>query len=164
MNQPGEALALAISHAAAITTRYVEDLNGDEWLRRPHAEANCAAWAVGHLVLTARHMMTRAGAPADDLPALPDGFDKRFARDEAAPKAADYGDTSVLLPLFKEHHERLAAVARNASPERLDTSLNSNHPFFRTVGTMLAFAPVHIATHAGQIIIIRRVLGRPIIA
>ena len=116
-------------------------------------------WTIGHLVLTSRSMMKRCGV--SDFPPLPDDFEKRFARDEAAPKACDFGDASILRPLFKQHHERFAAVARSMTPEQLDTSLGSNHPFFKTIGTMLAFAPVHISMHTGQISTIRRSLGRP---
>jgi hypothetical protein len=159
MNQPAEALGLGISHATSIVMSYTEDLKGDEWVHRPCATANCAAWTLGHLIIAARGMMTRAGAT--DLPSLPEGFEKRFGRGEDAPKASEFGDTSILRPLFKETHDRFAAVARGLSPEQLDKEINPDHPFFRTVGTMLAFAPVHIGTHAGQITIIRRSLGRP---
>ena len=159
MNQASDALALSIELATLLFLNMTEDLKGDDWTYRPCDNANCAAWTIGHLVLTSRSMMKRCGV--SDFPPLPDGFEKRFARDEAAPKACDFGDTSILRPLFKQHHERFAAVARSMTPEQLDTSLGSNHPFFKTIGTMLAFAPVHISLHTGQISTIRRSLGRP---
>jgi hypothetical protein len=159
MNQPSEALALGIEHATSMFLRMTEDLKGDDWLHRPCNQANCAAWTTGHLVMTSRNMMGRCGVT--DLPALPDGFDKRFARDETAPKSCDFGDTSILRPLFKEHHDRFVAVARSLSVEKLNTPQGTDHPFFRTIGAMLAFAPLHIGMHAGQISTIRRSLGRP---
>jgi len=159
MNQPADALALGIEHATRLFMKMTEDLSGNDWLHRPCDAANCAAWTAGHLVLTSRSMMKRCGIT--DLPALPEGFEKCFARDETAPKATEFGDVSILRPLFQDHHERLAAVAQSMTPEKLDVSLGSDHPFFRTVGTLLAFAPVHIATHVGQISTIRRTLGRP---
>ena len=159
MNQANEALALGINHATAVVMRYTEDLKGDEWTHRPCASANCAAWTLGHLIIAARGMMTRAGAT--DLPPLPDGFEKRFGRGEDAPKANDFGDTNILRPLFKDTHDRFAAMARELSQEQLDKVINADHPFFKNVGTMFAFAPVHIGTHAGQITIMRRSLGRP---
>ena len=159
MNQAGEALGLGLDHVTRVVMMYTEDLKGNDWLHRPCPGANCAAWIMGHLVLSARGMMTKIGAT--DLPALPEGFEKRFGREESAPKATDFGDTSMLRPMFEDHHKRFAAYARSLSPEKLSTSLGSDHPFFKTVGTLLAFAPIHIATHAGQISTIRRSLGRP---
>lgn len=159
MNQPSEALALGIEHATSLFMDMTNDLKGDDWLHRPCNQANCAAWTTGHLVLTARSMMKRCGVT--DLPALPEGFEKRFARDEEAPKSGDYGDTSILRPLFKDHHDRFAAIARTLTSDKLDTSQGTDHPFFRTIGAMLAFAPVHISMHTGQLSTIRRSLGRP---
>jgi hypothetical protein len=159
MNQPSEALSLGIEIASMQFMRMTEDLKGTDWLHRPCDQANCAAWTAGHLVLVSRNMMKRCGVT--DLPALPEGFEQRFARDATAPKASDFGDTSILRPLFKEHHERFATAARSLTPEKLDTSQGTDHPYFRTIGAMLAFAPVHIGEHVGQLSTIRRSLGRP---
>jgi hypothetical protein len=159
MNSSAEAIATGIDHVVRVMMMYTEDLKGSEWTHRACPNANCAAWTLGHLIVSARSFMTKAGAT--DVPSLPDGFEKRFGRADDAPKATDFGDTSILRPMFKEWHERLAAYTRTLSPQKLATSLGSDHPIFKTVGTMLAFVPVHAATHAGQISIIRRTLGRP---
>lgn len=159
MKTAPEALAKSIKQAARIVLFFTEDLKGGDWTHRPCAGANCAAWIVGHLILSSRSMMQRAGHT--DLPALPADFEKRFARDEAAPKAVDYGDVSTLRDLFQQHHDLMSAVVARQTPENLARDLNMNHPIFTTVGAMFAFTPVHIGTHAGQISTIRRSLGRP---
>lgn len=158
MQTAPEALAAGIEQAARVILFFTEDLKPAEWLQRPCTGANCAAWIVGHLVLSSRGMMTRCGAT--DLPALPEEFEQRFARDDAAPKSPDYGDISTLRDVFKAHHDRFAAVARGLKIEELGREVMANHPVFSTVGSMLSFAPVHIGTHAGQISTIRRSLGR----
>src|SRR5262245_5058960 len=107
MNQPAEAIATGIEHANRVIQNLTEDLKGNDWLHRPCAEANCAAWTIGHLILSARQFMTRAGGA--DLPPLPDGFEKRFGRKDDAPKANDFGDTSILRPMLDEAHQRLTA-------------------------------------------------------
>lgn len=158
MNTPSEALAATLENAARVVLFFTEDFKTDDWLHRPCPKANCAAWTMGHLILSARGMMTRAGVT--DLPTLPEGFEKRFARDDTAPHAADYGDTSILRPLFQQFHERFAAAVRALPASKLAEELPVNHPMFKSIGGMVAFAPVHIATHAGQISTIRRSLGR----
>jgi hypothetical protein len=162
MNQPSEALSLGIEFATMQFMRMTEDLKGDDWLHRPCEQANCAAWTAGHLVLVSRNMMKRCGVT--DLPALPEGFEQRYGREGGAPKASDFGDTSILRALFKDHHDRFAAVVRSLPPETLDTPQATEHPYFRTIGAMLAFAPVHIGEHTGQLSTIRRSMGRPPIA
>jgi hypothetical protein len=158
MHTASDAIAKSIGHAARVILMFTEDVKGADWNHRACAGANCAAWILGHLVLSARRMMQYAGHA--DLPALPEGFEQRFARDDAAPKSSDYGDCSQLRDLFKQHHDLFVAVARRQTPETLAKDLGMNHPVFDTVGGMLSFAPVHIATHAGQISTIRRSLGR----
>ena len=161
MQHAAEALATGIEFATRIVMLMTEDLKGDDWLHRPCPQANCAAWTLGHLVLTARSMITKCGGNPSDLPPLPDGFERRFGRGDDAPKCSEFGDASILRPMFEEIHKRLAALARTRTPAQLDTPLGNDHPFFRTPGSVLAFAPVHMATHAGQISTIRRSLGRP---
>jgi len=122
------------------------------------AGANCPAWIIGHLVLSSRGMMKRLGVVS--LPELPEGFETRFARDELAPNSDDYGDVSVLLPLFEQHHDLFAGRIETLTPEQMATPLPQPHPMFGTLGEMAAFAPVHVAVHAGHISLIRRGLGR----
>lgn len=158
MQTASEALAAAIGKAADIVLFFTEDLKGNDWLHRPCAKANCAAWTMGHLILSARSMMSKAGAT--DLPPLPEGFEKRFARDDTAPFAGDYGDVSQLREIFKQTHDRFVAVAKAATPAKLAEAFVPEHRLFKVIGDMFAFAPTHIATHAGQISTIRRSLGR----
>lgn len=159
MNTPGETIAYAILASRKMLDLYTSDIAGSDWLHRTSPKANCAAWTVGHLVLSARRALTLLGAT--DLPLLPEGFEKRFARDEFAPGAADFGDTSILVPLFDRHHEQLADTLRRSSPELLNKPLEKPNPRFGTVGEFAGYMALHAAMHAGQITLIRRSLGRP---
>ncbi len=159
MNNPAEALAAALRNAAKVTLMFTEDLHPQEYLHRPCPGANCSAWILGHLIMSSRGMMRGLGKT--DLPALPDGFEKRYARDESAPKAGEYGDVTILRPMFQQHHELFVGVVAHLTTAQLEGKLEKPHPLFGTLGEMAAFAPIHIATHAGQITTIRRSLGRP---
>jgi hypothetical protein len=158
MKTATDAIARSIRSAAQITQMFASDLSPADMLHRPCEGANCAAWIVGHLIMAARSMGIRAGLQS--APQLPDGFDKTFARDEIAPKSADYGDVSILMPLFKTTHDWLAGGVELVDLAKLAQPLEKPSPMFATVGEMLAFAPVHIATHAGHLSTIRRSLGR----
>jgi hypothetical protein len=130
-------------------------------LHRPAAKANCTAWLIGHLTLSDRSALKAFGVK--DLPQLPDGFDKRFSRDAGCPEAAEFGDVSVLLTLFDKHRDALIAAVNSATPELLSKPLEKPFPVFKTVGELASFMALHVAMHAGQITIIRRSLGRPLI-
>lgn len=159
MSDFGNVIAYAIKTSQTMLDSFVQDLSPQDYLHRPVAGANCVAWIVGHLILTDRVALGRLGQT--ELPALPEGFEQRFARDEHAPSAADYGDTSALRPLWNQHRELLAEAASNLSAEQFSQPLEQPRPLFKTVGEMLHFMALHATMHAGQISTIRRSLGRP---
>jgi uncharacterized damage-inducible protein DinB len=159
MSDTGNAIAYAITTSQILLDSFLKDISAEDYLHRPVAGANCAAWIVGHLVLTDRSVLGRLGMK--DLPALPDGFEQRFARNERAPAAADYGEVSVLRPLWNRHRELLAQAVRNLPDAQFQQPLEQPRPLFKTVGEMAHFMAIHATMHAGQISTIRRSLGRP---
>ena len=160
MNTPSDAIVHSLTVSKNLLVRYVEDLSAEEYLHRPVPAANCVAWLLGHLTLTDRRAMSAAFG-AENLPSLPEGFDKKFSRSAGCPQASDFGDVTTLLPLFVIHRDLLIEKCRTATPVQLSTELEKPHPMFSTPGEMLSFISVHSAMHAGQITIIRRSLGRP---
>jgi hypothetical protein len=159
MPTANDVLVHSLTTSQMMVNRFTADLTGADYLHRPCAGGNCAAWIIGHLVVSERSMLGRVGVT--ELPPLPDGFDKRFARDEAAPKASDYGDVTVLVPLFNRHREMLIDRVRQLSADELDAALPKPHPMFKTIGEAVNFMGVHVAVHAGHLSTIRRTLGRP---
>jgi uncharacterized damage-inducible protein DinB len=140
--------------------RFCGDLKPDEYLYRPTPKANCVAWLLGHLALTDRRILTIAFG-VTDLPALPEGFEKQFSREEGCPQAEQFGDVAILLPLFAQTRDRLIARVLTATPEELDRPITPPHPRFKSVWEATNFMGQHTTMHAGQITIIRRSLGRP---
>ena len=148
--------ALTCTHL--MVNRFTADLQPAEYLHRPTPKANCAAWTMGHLALSDRNCLKKLGG---ELPPLPDGFEKRFSRDEGCPQAGDFGDVGHIMPIFNEHRTRLIEAVKRATPAQLDTPLEKPHPMFATLGQFLTFMAAHTAMHVGQITVIRRSLGRP---
>jgi uncharacterized damage-inducible protein DinB len=156
-----EVLSHSLTNSSRLLNRFCEDLKPEEYLHRPTDGANCVAWLIGHLVMTDRSALTRLAGPAADLPALPEGFEKRFARDAIAPGAESFGDVTILIPLLNQHRQRLIGLVRGLPAEVLERPLDKPHPMFSTVWEMLNFMSIHVSMHAGQISTIRRCLGRP---
>jgi hypothetical protein len=158
MSTVNDLLVLGLVNTQALLKRYVADFSPKEYLHRPSPNANCAAWTVGHLAMTDRHLLKLFGAA---LPEISAGFDKRFSRDEGCPQAEDFGDVSTVVPVFDQHRDRLTTVAKSASPEQLNKKMDKPIGFATTFGDVLVFASIHTSMHAGQIVMIRRSLGRP---
>jgi len=158
VNTAADAISHALNVSLALLRRYCADLKPEEYLHRPVPKGNCAAWILGHLILSERRPLLLLGA---DLPPLPEGFEGRFPREESAAVAADFGEVSLLLPLFDRHRSLLIETVCNATQEQLDKRLEKPHTLFATVGEAANFAAQHATMHAGQITIIRRSLGRP---
>jgi hypothetical protein len=159
MQTAGQTIAYALRASRQQLDMFTADLKGSDWLHRPSPKANCAAWIVGHLILADRRPMGLLGA--SDLPTLPEGFEKRFARDETAPGAADFGDTSILVPLFDRQRERFIDAVTRADESLLNKPVEKPTPRYGTVGELAAYMALHASMHAGQITLIRRSLGRP---
>jgi hypothetical protein len=149
----------SLTRSQALLQRYTADLKADEYLHRASPKANCAAWTIGHLILTERRALGAFGV--NDLPSLPDGFEKRFSRDEGCPQAGEFGDVSVLMPLFDRHRALLIDAVKRASSDQLSRAVPEPRPPFATLGEMANFMAIHVTMHAGQITMTRRSLGRP---
>ena len=159
MSTANDVIAHSLAASHRMLQRFTGDLEPAEYLHRPTAKANCAAWLIGHMTLSDRYVLKMFGVT--DLPTLPDGFENRFSRNEGCPEAGDFGDVSTLMPLFNEHRTLLVEAVKRATPEQLDKKLEKSMPMFATVGEFTNFMAQHTAMHTGQITIIRRSLGRP---
>ena len=76
MSTVNDAIAHTLTRGLFMLKRFTEDLKADEYLHRPSPNANCAAWLIGHLVLSDRTVLQKLGVK--DLPELPAGFDKKL--------------------------------------------------------------------------------------
>ena len=158
MRTPNDVLVHNLAATQLMVERFTADLQPGEYLHRPTPKANCAAWTVGHLALSDRHVLKQLG---EELPPLPEGFDKRFSRAEGCPEAEEFGDVSAIVPAFNAHRSRLIEALKRATPQQLAKPMEKPHPMFKTLGEYVSFMSAHTAMHVGQITTIRRSLGRP---
>jgi hypothetical protein len=161
MLTPSNVLIHGLTVSRDFVLRFCGDLTPAEFLHRPTPKSNCAAWLVGHLTLSDRRVTANVlGDAAVPLP-LPDGFEKRFSRDEGSPEADAFGDVSGLLPLFAAGRDRMIERVGTMTPAELEKPLDPPHPRFKMPWDAANFMVIHTTMHAGQITIIRRSLGRP---
>lgn len=155
-----EVLIQTLKATQMLLHRYVGDLKPAQLLHRTSPKANCVAWIMGHLILTERSLLKNLGVTA--LPELPAGFEERYGRSEDAALKPDFGDTSVLLPLWDAHRKLSIDAVPALTPAQLDKPLETPRPLFGDLKGMINFVGgIHVAMHGGQVTLIRRSLGMP---
>ncbi len=151
-----------IESSHRIVRSYVEDLTDAESLVRPVPGANHAAWQLGHIIAGTNKMLTAVGQPA---PALPDGFAAAHQRETCGlDDPRKFAKMSEYLALM-DQTKAASLAAVDATPEA-DFDKPGPEPmrqYAPTVGAVLSLLSGHWLMHAGQFVVLRRKLGRPIL-
>jgi uncharacterized damage-inducible protein DinB len=151
-----------IRTARDYTVSLVEATNTNDWFRQPAEGVTHIAWQVGHLA-AAEYFLTMSrirGAGEDDDQLISQDFRKLFGRNSVPdPRPEAYPDPEVIRQVFdRVHPQALDELAR--LPEKvLDEPVDNPHPMFSTKLGALMFCPFHEMLHAGQIGLLRRLLG-----
>ena len=139
------------------------DFSDADFYARPVPNANNAAWQVGHLIVSEAHMINAcAGKSVIDLPA---GFAERYTKDTAAiDDPARLGSKAELLGLLEKVRGKTAAWVRTLTPEQLaGPAPEMMRRIAPTVGHVVLLSPAHVAMHMGQMQVLRRKLGKPLL-
>jgi DinB superfamily len=138
------------------------DLSDADLIQRPVPAANNALWQIGHLIGAEAWMVNHsAGSTIIELPA---GFTERYSKETTkVDDPAKLGTKADLLALFEKVRGQTVKWAE--SLPAADWSKATPEPLSRfapTVGHMLSMIPSHVAMHVGQIQVLRRKLGKPV--
>jgi hypothetical protein len=125
--------------------------------------ANHAAWQVGHLVAL-EAMLCGLYAPAS-APALPADAKKTYGKEGASSDdAARFFKKDEALKLFSQARGGLVAWVKTLTEADLAKPAPEQFKgWVATIGALLLQLPGHTAMHVGQIQVIRRKLGKPIL-
>jgi hypothetical protein len=150
-----------IESSHRIVRTYVADLSDAESLVRPVPGANHAAWQLGHMIGGTQRMLTAIGRSA---PALPGGFAEAHQRETCgSDDPAKFAKMSEYLALM----DQMTAASLAAVDATPDADFDKPGPepmrqYAPTVGVVLALLGSHWLMHAGQFVVLRRKLGRPV--
>jgi hypothetical protein len=152
---------LNLSHF--ILKSYVNDLADADLLRRPGPGCNHVAWQLGHLIASEHDLLNSIEAGA--APELPAGFATAHARDNSAnddPKQFATKDKYMELT-EKLHAATLALLERFPEADFDKPGPESFRKMFPTMGAIFVLIATHPMMHAGQIVPVRRALGKPVV-
>jgi hypothetical protein len=151
-------LTLQLEYTAYVLRKNVEGISHEESLKNFPPEGNSLNWVVGHVVNARNRALALAGQEAP------------LSEDRYAPYATgdDWGPSTAipfeeLLADFERLQEPLKKALLSISPEALaePASLIPTRDPSGTVGSLLTGIVFHEAYHAGQMGLLRRLLGKP---
>ena len=156
----GQHIQKELKLPASVVQAYLSDLSDDDLFVRPHPKANHIAWQLGHLI-AAEHDLNNMVCP-DSMPALPEGFKEQHSKETAgSDDKSAFRSKDEYVQLMNEQRAATLALLDRLSDEELEKPAPEKiQQFGETVGTVLAGQSAHWMMHAGQWVIVRRILGK----
>lgn len=139
----------------------------DRWFDIPAGAPSSIAWQVGHLAVSQYGLLLfrQRGREPEDLDLVPGRFRKRYARGStpsAGPPSAsseDQPSARELLERLHRIHAQSLAELRRAEPSGLLEAVEMPYAVYPNKLGAVLFCPLHEQIHAGQIGLLRRLLG-----
>ncbi len=157
-----ETLLESIDRARGYTNDLLAATPTADWFRMPAGGVTHIAWQVGHLAFAQYRLglaRVRGEQPGDEQ-LLPHVFREKFgARSTPVADAATYPSVDEIRRVFDALHRRVRAEISALDDRILDEPLAAPHPRCSTKGGSLVWCAEHEMMHAGQIGLLRRLLG-----
>jgi hypothetical protein len=152
---------LNLSHF--ILNSYVGDLADADLMRRPGKGCNHVAYQLGHLIASECDLLN--GVRPGSAPALPAGFAEQHSKNNAgSDDPSKFLNKQRYLELTeKVHAATLALLESYPEADFAKSAPESFRKMFPTMGSIFILIATHPMMHAGQIVPIRRALGKPVV-
>ncbi len=158
-----DAIRSSANFSSMVLNSYISDLDDADLMRRPGAGCNHLAWQLGHLISSEVQLleMVAPGKGAE----LPEGFAEAHSKDNSqSDDPAAFHTKGEYQALFEKVRSATMAALDACPASDLDNpSPESFRDFCPTVGDMYVLIATHPMMHAGQFVIVRRQLDKPIL-
>ncbi|MEM6329784.1 MAG: DinB family protein [Planctomycetota bacterium] len=152
--------------ARRITRSLLEDLEPEQWHWQPGDGLNHIAWNVGHIAFAQYFLCLKRvrDRTIEDESLITTKFLKAYKQgSRPRPAGDDAFAAHQVHAVFEAVYER--ATGELSSGRYTDASLDRRtsppHPLFTTKLGAINWCPQHEMMHAGQIALLRRLLGKP---
>ncbi|MFP6693781.1 MAG: DinB family protein [Pirellulales bacterium] len=153
-----------IQDAREYTLSLIEDLEPDDWFRMPAEGVTHIAWQAGHIAMAQFRLCLerlRNLQPGDFDLISKDGM-RRFSKgSEPDPDPSAHPSPNELCATLARVHAAVMLEAPRYDGGDLKEPLKNPHPIFKTKLEALYFCSKHEMLHAGQIGLLRRLMGKP---
>jgi len=152
-----------IVFARNYTIRLLDQTPEAEWFRQPPGGVTHIAWQVGHLALAEYRLAVERirGPQPQDAHLISENFLRLFGPESPDPDPAKYPSLTEIRAVFDRVHEQAIRELRGLDESELDQPVLKPHPVAKTKLWSLLWCAQHEAVHAGQIGLLRRLLGYP---
>jgi hypothetical protein len=142
----------------------VDGIADDEWFRMPPGATTHLAWQMGHVAMAEYGLclFRQRGRKPEDLELMPSRFRKQFSRGSVPdPDPANHLPPGELLTTVERIHQQCLAEMAGLSAETLAEPVDMPYAVYPNKLGSLLFCSHHEMIHAGQIGLLRRLLGKP---
>lgn len=152
-----------IRFARQYVLELLEQTPRERWFETPPGAPSNLAWQVGHLAVSQYGllMFRQRGRRPEDLDLIPGRFRKAFARG-SDPKAVSpelYSADQLYQRLAEVHSQALGCLAAISDGADLLEPIDMPYAVYPVKLGAILFCPLHEQIHAGQIGLLRRLLG-----
>lgn len=161
MNQ-SDVLKSTAATSWMVLSSYLDDLSDADLMKRPGQGCNHVAWQLGHLISSSCNLLNSLSPGS--APALPSGFAEKHNKDAAtSDDASKFCKKAEYVTLFEKVHAAANAAIDKLTAADLDKPApESFKNMFPRAGDVWVLVATHELMHAGQLVPIRRSLGKPI--
>jgi len=151
-----------IDFAHRYTQSLLEGLTEADWLWQPDPTVTCIAWQVGHIAMAqyGLTMIRIRGKEPEDEAFMPSAFFKAFKKGSVPADSVATFTPSAIRAVHESVYARTLEELLRYSDDDLDVKLPEPHAVFDTKMGSLYFCSAHEMLHAGQIGLLRRLMGR----
>jgi len=158
-----DAIRMTLETGSMVLNSYLGDLSDADLMRRPCKGCNHVAWQLGHLIASECNLLegVQPGAAAE----LPAGFAEQHSKETCGEDdASKFCTKAEYLELFEKVHAATLVALEKTSEADLDAeSPEQFREMFPTVGNIYVLIASHGMMHAGQLVPVRRELGKPVV-
>jgi hypothetical protein len=162
-------LQLAIDQLVTVrnhTTKLLDSTRLEDWFRMPTGGVTHIAWQVGHLAIAQyRLALDRIrGTRPYDASLVSEEFLRLFARESVPdPDPGKYPAPAEIRIVFDRVYQQMLNELGQLDDAELDQPILKPHPIAKTKLWSLLWCAHHEMLHAGQIGLLKRLLGYPAI-
>jgi len=158
-----EVAAERIRFARGYTQQYLSDLTEDEWFWTPAGFTTHIAWQVAHIACSQYGLClfrVRGRTPADEE-LIPEEFWNSFKIGTTPVAGAENNPPiATIQQIFDGVQDQVLREIADKTDEELDVPPEKPHPAFNTLLEAIEYSPQHELVHAGQIALLRRLMGK----
>ena len=158
-----DAIRSSANLSSMVLKTYISDFDDTDLMRRPGEGCNHLAWQLGHLISSEVRLLESV-APGQGIE-LPGGF-----ADAHSKEACNNDDPAGFCKkqTYVETFDKVRAASQAALDAYAESDFDNPAPeefreYCPTMGDMFTMIATHPLMHAGQFVIVRRQLGKPIL-